>query len=130
MLAFPEGASLSTAAPTMLSLLLDLTLKGVLILVVAGLTTLLLRRASAALRHLVWSLALCALLLVPVLSALLPAWHLTALTEIPYLHTVTDVLANALPETEAAGSVPPDDPHHPPDGASSPTPADRGMSRG
>lgn len=33
-----------------------------------------LRRASAARRHLAWSLALAALLALPVLSALLPAW--------------------------------------------------------
>ena len=45
------------------------------LLIVAGLTALILRRDSAATRHLVWLLAIVAMLAVPVLSAMLPQWR-------------------------------------------------------
>ncbi len=46
-----------------------------IILGIAWLATTLLRRASAALRHGVWSLALAGLLALPVLSVFLPSWN-------------------------------------------------------
>src|SRR5689334_9082088 len=55
--------------------LLDSAVKGMALLVVAAVTTMVLRRDSAATRHLVWLLAIVALLVVPVLSALLPQWR-------------------------------------------------------
>jgi beta-lactamase regulating signal transducer with metallopeptidase domain len=54
------------------SLLLSAAVKGTLILTLAGLAAFLLRRASAATRHLVWSLALGGVFLAPVLGAALP----------------------------------------------------------
>src|SRR2546421_6389618 len=56
-------------------LLLDSAIKGTALLVLAAIATLILRRDSAATRHLVWLLALVAMLVVPVLSALLPQWR-------------------------------------------------------
>ena len=58
-----------------LSLLLLVALQGTVILALAAVATLLLRRAAAALRHLVWGLAVFGLLAAPVLSALLPRWE-------------------------------------------------------
>ncbi|MBL8203806.1 MAG: M56 family metallopeptidase [Blastocatellia bacterium] len=60
-------------------LLLELTIKAVMILAVAGLLSVLLRNASAALRHSIWSLALGGLLLLPVLTLVVPAWRVAIL---------------------------------------------------
>ena len=56
-------------------LLIDSTIKGALLLAVAGLVALILRRDSAATRHLVWLVAIVAMLAVPVFSAMLPQWR-------------------------------------------------------
>jgi beta-lactamase regulating signal transducer with metallopeptidase domain/uncharacterized membrane protein len=55
--------------------LMDSALKGTALLVVAAIAALALRRDSAATRHLVWLLAMAAMLAVPVLSAMLPRWR-------------------------------------------------------
>ena len=62
---------LSAALP----LLVDSALKGAALLTLAGLLALALRRASAAARHLVWLIALAALLMLPMMSAMLPGWR-------------------------------------------------------
>ncbi len=56
-------------------LLVDSAIKGTVLLVLATVVTLFLRRDSAATRHLVWLLAIVAMLMVPVLSAILPQWR-------------------------------------------------------
>jgi len=58
-----------------LYVLADAGLKGVAVLALAFLAAGLLRRASAAARHLVWFLAMVGLLVLPVLSLALPAWR-------------------------------------------------------
>ena len=55
--------------------LLDSAVKGAALLVLAALAALMLRRDSAATRHLAWLLAMVALLAAPFLSALLPQWR-------------------------------------------------------
>ena len=55
-----------------LNFLLDVAVKGTLLLAAAGLLSLVLRRQSAAMRHLVWLVALAGLLLMPVLVLVLP----------------------------------------------------------
>ena len=55
---------------------LDVMLKATLVLAVASLATLALGRASAAMRHMVWTLAIVSALLLPVLSIALPRWQL------------------------------------------------------
>src|SRR2546425_8423787 len=57
------------------SLLVDSAVKGTALLVLAAIAAVILRRDSAATRHLVWLLAIVAMLVVPVLSALLPEWR-------------------------------------------------------
>ena len=52
-----------------------ITVKASVVLVVAALVqALMYRRASAAMRHLVWTVAIVGVLLVPLLSLALPAW--------------------------------------------------------
>src|SRR5580704_9531241 len=56
-------------------LLVDSAVKGTSLLVLAAVAAMILRRDSAATRHLVWLLAIVAMLVVPVLSAKLPQWR-------------------------------------------------------
>src|SRR5438874_569924 len=56
-------------------LLVESAVKGTAILVLAAIAATILRRDSAATRHLVWLLAIVAMLVVPVLSAILPQWR-------------------------------------------------------
>jgi beta-lactamase regulating signal transducer with metallopeptidase domain len=56
------------------SLLLDITVKGTLVLLATGAAVAALRSASAATRHAVWTMGMAGALLLPALSRLLPAW--------------------------------------------------------
>src|SRR5882762_4765036 len=60
-------------APSLL--LVDSAVKGTALLMLAVVAAVVLRRDSAATRHLVWLLAIVAMLAVPVLSAMLPQWR-------------------------------------------------------
>jgi beta-lactamase regulating signal transducer with metallopeptidase domain len=55
--------------------MLDATIKGTLLLIVACAVCVVLRRDSAATRHLVWATAVLLLLAMPLLSILLPQWR-------------------------------------------------------
>ena len=59
----------------MIAILADAFVKSTIILLLAGGVTLLLRRSAASLRHLVWTLACGAVLVLPLASALLPNWR-------------------------------------------------------
>jgi TonB family protein len=59
---------------TWLPLILETSLKASLILAVATLATFALRRRSAAIRHLVWSVALLSCAALPLISLVLPRW--------------------------------------------------------
>ncbi|UCC71514.1 MAG: HEAT repeat domain-containing protein [Gemmatimonadota bacterium] len=74
----------------------DVLLKGTIVLGAAGLVTLLLSGQSAATRNAVWSAALAALLIIPVLSLALPSWRVEA------LHLTTEVAP--APVSHTAGS--------------------------
>jgi TonB family protein len=56
-------------------LLLDCTVKGSVVLLIAFLTTHALKRRSAALRHMIWAAAALCVLALPVLNHVLPVWH-------------------------------------------------------
>jgi HEAT repeat protein/beta-lactamase regulating signal transducer with metallopeptidase domain len=73
----------------------DALLKATLILGLAGAATFVLGRASAAVRHLVWALALSSALVLPVLSVALPRWQLPIVT-------LTTPVAPAVPEAAGA----------------------------
>jgi HEAT repeat protein/beta-lactamase regulating signal transducer with metallopeptidase domain len=74
----------------------DTLIKATVLLGVAGVATLALGRASAAMRHLVWTLAIGSALLLPVLSAALPRWQLPIVRV-----TAAPPLSIDLPETRA-----------------------------
>ena len=63
-----------------LALLLDTVFRGTCLLLLCGVLVLTLRRASAAARHLVWSLGLGAMLALPFISLTLPAWDVPVIT--------------------------------------------------
>lgn len=61
--------------PPVASILLDAVLKSTVVLSLAWIAGLLLKNHSAASRHLMRAIALTACMLLPLLSLLLPAWH-------------------------------------------------------
>jgi TonB family protein len=65
------------------SMLAGAALKGTAVLAAAWLAAFLLRRHSAAARHLVWTAALAAVLALPFLSMSLPAWRVAAPAALP-----------------------------------------------
>jgi carboxyl-terminal processing protease len=67
---------LDQVALTLVPLLLDVTIKGGVLLLLAALLAVVLRRASAARLHLLWTLALASLVCLPAVSLLLPSWNL------------------------------------------------------
>jgi beta-lactamase regulating signal transducer with metallopeptidase domain len=89
--------------------LLDLGARSVVVLGAAGLAVLLMRRASAAARHWVWLLGFAGLLLLPVFSAALPAWHVIPhFTERKPLSQVVQVPPVAISaESPVSGEVTP-----------------------
>lgn len=66
-----------------LRFLIDATVKSVVIFAVAGLFAFVLRRRSAAVRGLVWSLAIVSCLIVPFFSLTLPQWEIGVLPATP-----------------------------------------------
>src|SRR2546422_535259 len=60
----------------MLAILADAFVKATVLLVLAAVVTVFLRRSPASLRHLVWTLACGGVLALPLASALLPNWKL------------------------------------------------------
>jgi beta-lactamase regulating signal transducer with metallopeptidase domain len=82
-------------------LLFDSAVKGTALLLVAGAAAVVLKRDSAATRHLVWLVAIVGLLLTPLLSALLPGWRvLPAWADISATTVAAD--ASASPEISPA----------------------------
>ncbi len=77
-------------------------LKSSLVLAAAALAARALRHGSAARRHLVWTLALCALLVLPLLSLGLPAWKL-AFLQIPTLPAAVAGAGGRVAAAEPAG---------------------------
>ena len=70
----PDAASLVTV-------LIESALKGLIVLAVAAFFAVLLRRSSAASRHWVWTLALASLIALPLLAPFVPAWQVPLLPE-------------------------------------------------
>ena len=60
-----------------ISFILNTILKGTLILFIAYGCSLVLKRASAATRHFVWTMAISGILLLPVISFVLPSWEIS-----------------------------------------------------
>jgi beta-lactamase regulating signal transducer with metallopeptidase domain len=91
--------------------LLDATVKGVLVLALAAGVSRILSRGPASVRHLVWSLALCAVLVLPALTLLVPSWSVPGLSrvapaETPAVEAGTEQVAPRARETGSA-RIPP-----------------------
>lgn len=93
MTTLPAFFALSSLPVVRFQMLLDVTLKGALILVATALLVVTLRRAAAATRHLVWTLAVISLLALPVLSMALPGWQLPLLPELMTAQASSDIAA-------------------------------------
>ena len=90
-------------APFALEVITDVLLKATILLSAAWLATVLLRRASAAIRYGIWSLVLSGLLVMPLISVVLPAWKMN----VPAPMLDASVPAASLPALEAfPASVP------------------------
>src|SRR5215467_706716 len=72
-------APASTGILTLAGFLLNIWLKAAVLLGVAGLLAMLLKRSAASLRHLVWGIGLSGLLALPILSLLLPPLNVRVL---------------------------------------------------
>jgi beta-lactamase regulating signal transducer with metallopeptidase domain len=75
---------LSTLAPDWsqaLAFLADNALKGAVVIAIAAVVAWMLRRNTAAVRHSVWSAAIAAQLVIPVLSAVLPTWRVPVIPQ-------------------------------------------------
>jgi beta-lactamase regulating signal transducer with metallopeptidase domain len=79
-----------------LPLLVDSAAKGIILLAIAAVATLALWRASAATRHLVWLLAIAALVVLPAFSLLLPGWRiLPAWATVPEAKAAPEIASSA-----------------------------------
>src|SRR5438045_5313272 len=103
-------AAFDHAAPAMLGSAAG----SVVLLGLAGLAALAMRRASAAARHAVWLLGFVCVLLLPVLSAALPGWHVLprqrATGPAAPPAGISRVPAAALPNAQPSAPTPPIDP--------------------
>src|SRR5215468_7789075 len=98
---------LSPQSIALIQLLLDAFIKSAIILSVAGLGAHSLRKASAASRHLVWSLAMASLLALPVLSIALPSWRIDALPSLATGASVDASVDNGSREPAGFGAMAP-----------------------
>ena len=88
--------------------LADAVAKTTVILLAAALASLVLRHASAALRHLVWTLALSSALVLPIASFALPKWQLPLFnieTPAATLLEMTTAMSPAAPPLRTAGAT-------------------------
>src|SRR5437868_7241728 len=70
-------------AARVLDVLLDISVRGALLILVAWGATRLLNRGPATLRHLIWASALGGMLLIPLFSAVIPKIHVGLFPTMP-----------------------------------------------
>jgi beta-lactamase regulating signal transducer with metallopeptidase domain len=80
--------------------LFDFALRATVLLLAAWLATSILRRASAATRHLVWATAIAAVLALPLLGAVVPAWRVAIMPAVVSTATPAGTPALSLPTPE------------------------------
>ncbi len=88
---------LTDMAETWAELIVPMAIKGSVLLGLFGILCFLLRRASASARHLLWTLGLTGVLLLPVLSAGLPSWNVLDFSRLaPVTNNVKETIAPAV----------------------------------
>src|SRR5258708_5351303 len=92
----------------MIAILADAFVKATVLLVLAAVVTVFLRRSPASLRHLVWSLACGAVLALPLASALLPNWRVAGWPrlDVPVALDATQVAGDREPTSRAPRPAP------------------------
>src|SRR6267154_2036749 len=92
----------------MIAILADAFVKATVLLVLAAIVTLCLRRSPASLRHLVWSLACGGVLALPLASALLPNWRVAGWPrlDVPVALDATQVAGDREPTPRAPRPAP------------------------
>lgn len=93
MTALESGGFVAEASSAWLAILVDAALKGLVVLILAIVAAWRMSNAPAAARHLVWLLAISALLLLPVLCAVLPDWECIPAGTLPPIPTSERVAA-------------------------------------
>jgi HEAT repeat protein/beta-lactamase regulating signal transducer with metallopeptidase domain len=83
------------------SAILTMLAKGLAVLALAALAAIVLRRRSAATRYVAWAIGMTGLLALPLLSPLVPAWHI-ALPSIAVAAPAAILESSASPEPAAA----------------------------
>jgi len=108
MIQSPIAIAFATSAQGAIAILFDMAIKGTVLLLFAGLVTLLLSRRSAAHRHAAWTAAMVGLLLLPIVSALVPGrpWRVLPALNDRSSAAVTNVQA---PAANAVAVSPPSD---------------------
>lgn len=91
-----------------IAFLFDTAAKATMVLAAAGLLALAMRRTSSAARYFTWTCALCAVLAIPMLSLLLPAWNLPVKTApAPIVREVSMPDSASFPAPASAAPVAP-----------------------
>jgi beta-lactamase regulating signal transducer with metallopeptidase domain len=96
---------LTTLAPDWsqaLAFLVDSAVKGAVVVALAGAAAWMLRRSTAAARHSVWSAAIAAQLVIPVLSAVLPTWRVPVIAQPAWIDAATPVVVSSPNGTTAS----------------------------
>ena len=92
LLSMPPGAALLP--------LVDAIAKATILFAAAGVLSVVLRRRSAAVRHMIWTLALLSALVLPVLSIALPKWQVGVI-QLPAASSEPRVVDESLPAAPA-----------------------------
>src|SRR2546430_17147291 len=90
----------------MIAFLADAFVKATVLLLLAALVTVFLRRSPASLRHLVWTLACGGVLALPLASALLPNWRVAGWPRLDVPVAFNAEQVGGLPETTPRAQAP------------------------
>src|SRR6185503_18647423 len=100
---------LTTLAPDWsqaLTFLVDNAVKGSVVIAIAAIAAWMLRRNTAAARHSVWSAAIAAQLVIPVLSAVLPTWRVPVVAQPAWVAPAPTVSPSPNDATVSAPTAP------------------------
>lgn len=86
-----------------LAFLLDSAIKGSFVILLAAVITWMMRRGSAAARHSVWSAAVAAQLLIPVLGLLLPTWRVAIVDRPSWVAPTSSIDESVAPKASDTG---------------------------